>query len=192
MRHAFASLTLLGGIHRKIFCEALGHASVAFTLDTYGHLIPNLQQAAMRRLDEVLPPIWHQAWVPPTSGSVSLWVRSYPHRTALASGLAPTLRRISSTQNLRLARAQITGKAGIVENADRGEESGLNTAASAERWECRQAPTAYAQQVEPTVRFELTTGGLRNRCSTPELRWHGHILYLITTPLATPIARVVA
>ena len=27
-------------------------------------------------------------------------------------------------------------------------------------------------QIQPAVRFELTTGGLRNRCSTPELRWH--------------------
>ena len=26
-------------------------------------------------------------------------------------------------------------------------------------------------QMEPAVRFELTTGGLRNRCSTPELHW---------------------
>ena len=26
-------------------------------------------------------------------------------------------------------------------------------------------------QAQPAVRFELTTGGLRNRCSTPELRW---------------------
>ena len=28
-----------------------------------------------------------------------------------------------------------------------------------------------ALKMEPAVRFELTTGGLRNRCSTPELRW---------------------
>jgi hypothetical protein len=26
--------------------------------------------------------------------------------------------------------------------------------------------------MEPAVRVELTTGGLRNRCSTTELRWH--------------------
>ena len=32
----------------------LGHSSVAFTLDTYSHVIPTLQQVAMRRLDEML------------------------------------------------------------------------------------------------------------------------------------------
>jgi hypothetical protein len=34
----------------------LGHSSVSFTLDTYSHVIPTLQQAAMRRLDEMLEP----------------------------------------------------------------------------------------------------------------------------------------
>jgi len=35
---------------------SLGHSSVAFTLDTYSHVIPTLQQAAMKRLDEMLLP----------------------------------------------------------------------------------------------------------------------------------------
>jgi hypothetical protein len=56
LRHTFASLMLLGGVHPKIVSEMLGHSSVAFTLDTYGHVIPTLQQAAMRRLDEMLEP----------------------------------------------------------------------------------------------------------------------------------------
>ena len=54
LRHTFASLMLLGGVHPKIVSEMLGHSSVAFTLDTYSHVIPTLQQAAMRRLDEML------------------------------------------------------------------------------------------------------------------------------------------
>jgi hypothetical protein len=32
--------------------------------------------------------------------------------------------------------------------------------------------------VEPAVRVELTTGGLRNRCSTTELRWHADDIIL--------------
>jgi hypothetical protein len=47
---------LLGSVHPKIVSEMLGHSSVAFTLDTYSHIIPTLQQAAMRRLDEMLEP----------------------------------------------------------------------------------------------------------------------------------------
>ena len=31
--------------------------------------------------------------------------------------------------------------------------------------------------VEPAVGFEPTTSGLRNRCSTPELRWHISLNY---------------
>jgi len=55
-RHAFASLMLLAGIHPKIVSEALGHSSVAFTLDVYSHVVPGLQEAAGKRLDEVLGP----------------------------------------------------------------------------------------------------------------------------------------
>ena len=56
LRHTFVSLMLLGGVHPKIVSEMLGHSSVAFTLDTYSHVIPTLQEAAMRRLDEMLEP----------------------------------------------------------------------------------------------------------------------------------------
>jgi len=45
---------LLAGIHPKIVSEALGHSSVSFTLDVCSHVVGALQQAAARRLDEVL------------------------------------------------------------------------------------------------------------------------------------------
>jgi hypothetical protein len=47
---------LLANVHPKIVSEMLGHSSVAFTLATYSHVIGGLQQAAMRRLDEMLQP----------------------------------------------------------------------------------------------------------------------------------------
>lgn len=56
LRHTFASLMLLAGIHPKIVSEMLGHSSVAFTLDVYSHVIDGLQKAAVKRLDEVLRP----------------------------------------------------------------------------------------------------------------------------------------
>ena len=55
LRHTFASLMLLRGAKPKVISEALGHASVAFTLDTYSHIIEGMQQDAMALLDEVLP-----------------------------------------------------------------------------------------------------------------------------------------
>jgi len=43
LRHTFASLMLLAGIHPKIVSEMLGHASVAFTLDIYSHVTPTMR-----------------------------------------------------------------------------------------------------------------------------------------------------
>ena len=34
------------GVHPKVVSERLGHASVAFTLDTYTHAIPALEEDA--------------------------------------------------------------------------------------------------------------------------------------------------
>jgi integrase len=56
LRHTFASLMLLRGAKPKVISEALGHASVAFTMDTYSHIIEGMQSDAMILLDEVLPP----------------------------------------------------------------------------------------------------------------------------------------
>ncbi len=55
LRHTFASLMLLRGAKPKVISEALGHASVGFTLDVYSHIIEGMQSEAMALLDEVLP-----------------------------------------------------------------------------------------------------------------------------------------
>jgi len=55
LRHTFASLMLLRGAKPKVISEALGHASVAFTMDTYSHIIEGMQSDAMALLDGVLP-----------------------------------------------------------------------------------------------------------------------------------------
>jgi integrase len=55
LRHTFASLMLLRGAKPKVISEALGHASVGFTMDVYSHIIEGMQEDAMALLDEVLP-----------------------------------------------------------------------------------------------------------------------------------------
>ncbi len=55
LRHTFASLMLLRGAKPKVISEALGHSSVAFTMDTYSHILEGMQEEAMSLLDEVLP-----------------------------------------------------------------------------------------------------------------------------------------
>ena len=46
---------LLRGGKPKVISEALGHSSVAFTMDVYSHIIEGMQSDAMALLDEVLP-----------------------------------------------------------------------------------------------------------------------------------------
>jgi len=46
---------LLHGAKPQVIPEALGHSSVAFTMDTYSHIIEGMQEDAMALLDEVLP-----------------------------------------------------------------------------------------------------------------------------------------
>ena len=55
LRHTFASLMLMKGAKPKVISEALGHSSVAFTMDVYSHIISGMQEDAMALLDEVLP-----------------------------------------------------------------------------------------------------------------------------------------
>jgi integrase len=54
LRHTFASLRLLRRTELKVISEALGHSSVAFTMDVYSHIIEAMQRDAMALLDEVL------------------------------------------------------------------------------------------------------------------------------------------
>ncbi|HJP70553.1 MAG TPA: site-specific integrase [Candidatus Limnocylindria bacterium] len=54
LRHTAATLMLSAGVNPKIASEMLGHASVAFTLDRYSHVIPTMQEDAARRMDALL------------------------------------------------------------------------------------------------------------------------------------------
>jgi integrase len=46
---------LLRGAKPKVISEALGHANVAFTMDTYSHIISGMQEEAMALLNDILP-----------------------------------------------------------------------------------------------------------------------------------------
>jgi integrase len=54
LRHSHASLLLIKGIHPKVVSERLGHASVTITLDTYSHLLPNMQEEATKGIADLL------------------------------------------------------------------------------------------------------------------------------------------
>jgi integrase len=42
------------GVSPKVISEQLGHASVAFTLDVYSHVLPHMQDAAAERVQALL------------------------------------------------------------------------------------------------------------------------------------------
>jgi integrase len=44
------------GEHPKVVSERLGHASINLTLDTYTHVLPDMQQRAAERLDAFFGP----------------------------------------------------------------------------------------------------------------------------------------
>lgn len=46
LRHSYATAALAAGVPAKIVSERLGHASIALTLDTYSHVLPNMQEQA--------------------------------------------------------------------------------------------------------------------------------------------------
>jgi integrase len=54
LRHTHATLLLQADVNVKIVSERLGHHSVAFTLDTYAHVMPGMQAAAVRQLSDLI------------------------------------------------------------------------------------------------------------------------------------------
>ncbi|MDP9485864.1 MAG: site-specific integrase [Actinomycetota bacterium] len=54
LRHTFASIMLYEwGTSPRLVQEMLGHASIKITMDTYSHLLPNAQDAEIRRLQRL-------------------------------------------------------------------------------------------------------------------------------------------
>lgn len=54
LRHTHATLLLRQGTHPKVVSERLGHATVGITLDTYSHVLADMQDDAAQRLDGAL------------------------------------------------------------------------------------------------------------------------------------------
>jgi integrase len=54
LRHTCATLLLSRNVNPKIVSEMLGHANIAITLDTYSHVLPDMQQKATQAIEEAL------------------------------------------------------------------------------------------------------------------------------------------
>lgn len=53
LRHTYATTALRAGVHPKIVSARLGHATVAFTLDTYTDDVPELDEAAAQAISDL-------------------------------------------------------------------------------------------------------------------------------------------
>ena len=54
LRHTCATLLLSRNVNPKVVSEMLGHSSITITLDTYSHVLPTMQESAVRALEEAL------------------------------------------------------------------------------------------------------------------------------------------
>jgi integrase len=57
LRHTAASLMLNHGVPPIIVARRLGHSKVSITLDTYGHLMPEIHSGIADLMDELVTPI---------------------------------------------------------------------------------------------------------------------------------------
>lgn len=54
LRNTCATLLLPRNVNPKIVSEMLGHATIAITLDTYSHVLPNMRDQAAAAMEEAL------------------------------------------------------------------------------------------------------------------------------------------
>jgi integrase len=54
LRHSCASLLLVQGVPARVVMETLGHSNISITMDTYTHVLPELQRQAAEAMDRAL------------------------------------------------------------------------------------------------------------------------------------------
>jgi integrase len=56
LRHSAATLLLAQGVHARYIMELLGHSSITLTMNTYGHVLEEMQRETARQADAVFNP----------------------------------------------------------------------------------------------------------------------------------------
>jgi integrase len=56
LRHSAVAILLAQGVNVRTISEILGHSSVAFTLQVYGHLLVETRREAADKMDAALAP----------------------------------------------------------------------------------------------------------------------------------------
>jgi integrase len=56
LRHTHGTLLIKDGVPVKVVSERLGHANIAFTIETYQHVLPGMQRDAARTFEAIVAP----------------------------------------------------------------------------------------------------------------------------------------
>jgi integrase len=54
LRHTHATLLIQQNVNVKLISERLGHANISTTLDTYSHVLPNMQKSVTEELEKII------------------------------------------------------------------------------------------------------------------------------------------
>ncbi|HEX9068951.1 MAG TPA: tyrosine-type recombinase/integrase, partial [Ktedonobacterales bacterium] len=54
LRHTCATLLLCQGVHPRVVMEILGHIQISLTMNTYSHVIPQMQEEAATKMDDLM------------------------------------------------------------------------------------------------------------------------------------------
>lgn len=54
LRHSCATLLLVQGVSPRVVMDVLGHSEIALTMNTYSHVVPELQREAAQRMQAIL------------------------------------------------------------------------------------------------------------------------------------------
>ena len=87
LRHTHGSLLIKEGIPVKVVSERLGHSNIAFTMQTYQHVLPGMQADAARTTERLARP------VPPAEKEAVERRRNSRRKTRLSRRNAPTTRK---------------------------------------------------------------------------------------------------
>lgn len=68
LRHTHATLLIAAGVPIKVVSERLGHASPAFTIETYQHVIPDMQVEAARTIETIVTAVLPATPASPKAG----------------------------------------------------------------------------------------------------------------------------
>ncbi len=88
LRHTYTSLLIAQGAHPKYIQAQLGHASIQTTLDRYGHLMPQVNQAEARKLDQL---VFSAPAAPPIRRLVAVRIGRTPRGSKMGA-VSPTAR----------------------------------------------------------------------------------------------------